>query len=107
MSLSTPLPSPPPSPLSARTRLRLRSEVACYPPAYRLQPTLVHRLDPPRCPALSALVLSARAQIIAKRMPRTLQCVDEEVNPASDACTCDPATHIRPHASYRSHSRLL
>ncbi|ETW80215.1 hypothetical protein HETIRDRAFT_427383 [Heterobasidion irregulare TC 32-1] len=40
MSLSTPRPSPPPSPLSARTRLRLRSEAACYPPAYHLQPML-------------------------------------------------------------------
>ncbi|ETW77653.1 hypothetical protein HETIRDRAFT_454887 [Heterobasidion irregulare TC 32-1] len=43
-------------------------------------------------PLIASSPRSARAQIIAKRMPRTLQCVDEEVNPASDACTCDPST---------------
>ena len=56
----------------------LHTPATQYPPAYRLQPTLARRLEPPRGPTPAALVLCARAQSIAKSMPRALQCVDEE-----------------------------
>ena len=63
-----------------RTRVlpTLHTPATQYPPAYRLHPTLMRRLELPRGPAPVALVLCAHAQSIAKSMPRVLQCVDKE-----------------------------